>query len=73
MGVYDGSYVNIDQSSFKENAAHIVVPNDDMNNYYKLGIGGAMYIEHSRVDISTSSVTDSMAVMDGGECGVHCD
>jgi hypothetical protein len=36
-------------------------------NHYKLGVGGALYVERSDVDISHSKVLRNRAVIDGGK------
>lgn len=40
-----------------------------MTNYYKLGIGGAMFIQDSSVAIVSTNFKNNRAVMDGGEQG----
>lgn len=67
MAVYDQSDVDItDGSALRENAARIVNASLPTNDYYKLGVGGALYVERSNVSIDHSTVAGNRAVMDGG-------
>jgi hypothetical protein len=66
--VYEGSHLSIEKCGFLENTARIVQP-DDMRNYYKLGIGGAMFIEDATAAVVSTIFKENRAVMDGGEQG----
>lgn len=65
LAVYEGSSLLLEGTHVADNTARIVVP-DNMRNYYKLGIGGAMYMEQSMATILRANVSGNRAVMDGG-------
>jgi predicted outer membrane repeat protein len=69
VAVYDNSRVDVTWSSLTNNTARIVKADLSSGNYYTLGVGGALYVEHSSVQVSHSKVLGNMAVMDGGEWG----
>jgi hypothetical protein len=64
--VYQGSHLSIEDCEFANNTARIVQP-DDMATYYKLGIGGAIYIQDASAAIVSTIFKTNRAVMDGGK------
>jgi hypothetical protein len=66
--VYDGSHLSIEKCDFLDDTARVVQP-DNMTNYYKLGIGGAMFIQDSSAAIVSTNFENNRAMMDGGEQG----
>jgi hypothetical protein len=71
LAVYDSSRVAFwEQCRLDGNVARLQTKskNEVGNNYYNLGVGGAMYMEDSSVTIVDSIVSNNRAVMNGGEC-----
>jgi parallel beta-helix repeat protein len=73
VAVYNNSSVAFTNSSLQSNTARPVdaaaMKEQSRDSYYMLGVGGALYVEHSGVSIARSKVLHNRAVMDGGERG----
>jgi hypothetical protein len=69
IAAYKSSRVRIAGGSrILSNKAHPKLEDEDERGYYALGIGGAIFLETSRLTITDSTVADNRAVMDGGKC-----
>jgi hypothetical protein len=67
LTVYDAPLVHIHSCDFERNYAHSDDVDLSTDNYYQLGVGGALYLEYSVVDVISSTLEGNKAVMDGGE------
>jgi hypothetical protein len=71
LALYDNSRVTFQQQcTLVGNVARLQTQsqNELGNNYYNLGVGGAMYMQDSMASITDSAVLNNTAVMNGGEC-----
>lgn len=67
VAVYNSSLL-VDNSTFNGNSAQSMSPGAVTNfgDYYRLGVGGAMYADNADVTIHNCSLSGNRAVMDGG-------
>jgi hypothetical protein len=68
FAVYSSSLL-LDNSTFKGNSAQSMsqVPATSFGDYYRLGVGGAMYADNANVTFTNNcTLQDNRAVMDGG-------
>jgi hypothetical protein len=70
LAVYDDSRVAFRECRMDGNVARLQTKskNEVGQNYYNLGVGGAMYMQDSAVSIVNSTMSNNRAVMNGGEC-----